>query len=109
MAVGTNQPQLPGVATEEHSHIGVRFFGRNGEIEPADAQALRSAIRAHLQQRYSPKSGEVSLWSQQAGWIPIETMCWVHGVTGGSGPTYSKSVEGDVLVILARLGKLAQV
>lgn len=97
------------MGTEEHSHIGVRFFDRNREIEPADAPELRSAIRAHLQERYSPKSGEISLWSQRTGWIPMEKRCWVHGVAGGSGPAHSKSVESDVLVILARLGKLARV
>jgi hypothetical protein len=96
------------VGTEEHSHIGVRFFDGRKEIEPADAPELRRVIRTHLQERYSPKSGEVSLWSRRGGWIPVETRCWVHGVAGGSGPAHSKSVESDVLVILARLGKLAR-
>lgn len=102
------EAQLPCVGTEEHSHIGVQFFVGNREIEPADAPELRSAIRAHLQERYSPKSGEVSLSSRRTGWMPIEERCWVHGVAGGSGPAYSKSVESDVLVMLARLGRLAR-
>jgi hypothetical protein len=94
--------------SEEHSHIGVRFFERHREIEPTDAAELRSAIRAHLQHRYSPQSGEVWLCFRQTGWNPMGERCWVHGVTGGAGPAYSKSVESDVLVLLARLGKLAR-
>jgi hypothetical protein len=35
-------------------------------------------------------------------------MCWVHGVVGGSGVAHSKSVESDVLAILARLGRLGR-
>jgi hypothetical protein len=101
-------PTFQCVGTEEHSHIGVRFFDAGGEIEPAEAPELRSAIRARLQERYSPKSGEVSLWSLKLGWTPIETMCWVHGVVGGSGAAHSKSVESDVLAILARLGRLGR-
>jgi len=101
-------PSFPCVGTEEHAHIGVRFFDGNREIEPAEAPELRRAIRAHLQKRYSPKSGEVALSSRRTGWIPMEKRCWVHGVAGGSGPAYSKSIESDVLATLARLGKLAR-
>jgi hypothetical protein len=38
----------------------------------------------------------------------MEARCWVYGVTDGSGPVHSKSVESDVLMTLARLGKLAR-
>jgi hypothetical protein len=93
---------------EDDSHIGIRFLKGTEEIEPAEAAEIRRAIRLHLQERYGPKSGEVSLWYRQTGWLPMERRCWVHGVSGGSGPAHSKSVESDVLAILARLGKLAR-
>lgn len=37
----------------------------------------------------------------------MEARCWVYGVTSGGGHAHSKSVESDVLLALARLGKLA--
>jgi hypothetical protein len=88
--------------------IRVEFIDKNNPVEPPNSKEITDAIRKELESLH-PVWGDVVLWhANNAGWAPLEGMCWVHGVQDGMGVTSAKNVEPHVRVVLSHLGMLTK-